>query len=442
MKGPRFRFSRTLVLIMGGIVVFGGGSGAAAVIIGTDKILGPSYRELNGLECTTLETIRIRRDQRYWVRKYVTSDKAGDGPARLKTALRVAQAVQKKEKADLVQVAMVDKAGPTDRARMRGRMVGAQVVYIPDPEKVPEGIAAQTYSAYYLDGSANANGEYYGMRIDLPLEDVETLSARLTDNADCFDPKAAVSNGEHAAPAAGHGEAPGHGESAGQEKTPGHAEEPTAGGHGVPAEDHGDEVAAKESSGLLSSVTSMIFGSRQETPAEPHAPKGKGHAAASAEGHSVPADGHGEATATEDHGDQAVTAEQAIEPEKEEGGFLASVKSMIFGNGEDAKPAPSHDEASADRHAPEAPSPAPEPRTAAEGGKRWSNASEADEIRSDHASPEASYAEAAPPPADGSTEADAAGAAWLAKFRGQPAAVPANADGDASATGQKTDGEH
>mgnify|MGYP007051651284 CR=1 FL=1 len=395
MKGTRFRFSRTLVLIMGSIVLFGGGSGAAAVIIGADKILGPSYRELNGLECTTLETIKIRRDQRYWVRKYVTSDKAGDGPARLKTALRVAQAVQKKEKADLVQVALVDRAGPTDRARMRGRMIGAQVVYIPDPEKVPEGIAAQTYSAYYLDGSANANGEYYGMRIDLPLEDVETLSARLTDNADCFDPKAVASNGEHGAPAGGQGEASGHGESSGQENTSGHAAEPAAVGHGAPAEGHGEA-----------------------------------------------AEGHGEAAATEDHGDQPASAEQAaIEPQKEEGGFLASVKGMIFGRGEEAKPAPSHDEAAA-QHAPEAASPAPEPRTAAEGGKRWSKASDADVIRSDDGPKDGSHADAAPPPADGTTAADAAGAAWLAKFRGQSAAAPEKADGDASATGQKTDSGH
>ena len=79
MKGLKFRFSKKLVFIlMGSIVVLGGGSGAAAVLIGADKILGPSYLEINGLECTALETVKIKRDQRYWIRKYVVSDEAGD----------------------------------------------------------------------------------------------------------------------------------------------------------------------------------------------------------------------------------------------------------------------------------------------------------------------------------------------------------------------------
>ncbi|UIY28833.1 hypothetical protein LZK73_19310 [Neorhizobium galegae] len=99
MKGLKFRFSKKLVFIlMGSIVVLGGGSGAAAVLIGTDKILGPSYLEINGLECTALETVKIKRDQRYWIRKYVVSDGTGDGLARIRTALRVAKAVQKRKR--------------------------------------------------------------------------------------------------------------------------------------------------------------------------------------------------------------------------------------------------------------------------------------------------------------------------------------------------------
>jgi len=404
VKRPRFRFSRTVVLIMGSIVVFGGGSGAAAVIIGADKILGPSYREINGLECTDLETIKIKRDQQYWVRKYVTSDQTGDGLTRVRTALRVAQTVQKKEKADLVQVAMIDEAGPKDRAQMRGRTIGAQVVYIPDVKKMPEGTKAQTYSAYYLDGSANSNGEYYGMRIDLPLEDVETLSARLTDNTDCVDPKAEAAAAEYGVPITGDDEAAGHG------------------GHGTPGEnpDDGDKVASAESGGFVSSVTGMIFGSQQETPAG--ASEGEGHTAAPAESRDASADGHDDAAAVEDHGDQSAPAEQAaVAPKEEEGGFLTSVKGMIFGNGGNAKPGPSP---SADaQQAPEASLPSQEPRTAVEGGKRWSKGTEADEIRSDHVSSEASQADAAPLPTDGSTAADAAGAAWLAKFRNQSPAM-------------------
>ena len=453
MKGLKFRFSKKLVFIlMGSIVVLGGGSGAAAVLIGTDKILGPSYLEINGLECTALETVKIKRDQRYWVRKYVVSDESGDGLARIRTALRVAKAVQEKEKADLVQVAMIDKAGPRDRAQMRGRAIGAQVVYIPDPKKAPEGTDAQPFTAYYLDGAANANGEYYGMRIDLPLEDVEAVTARLTDHADCVEPVVAVPEGQHGAPA-GHGEKPkadGHG----APSAPAGHGEPVANGHGAPAdahgapaEGHGGEVAAKESGGFFSSVTGMIFGSKSEAPAEVHAPEGNAgaaetHAAAPAvPAQAAPAAGTHPAPAAEnkvianqDHGNQKPAAPAQVasaEPKKEESGFLASVTGMFFGSGEPAKP-------EAAQATPKASEPAPEPRTSAEGGKRWSKQTDADAIKSNAKPPEAAHAETAPAKTAGATDADAAGAEWLAKLRGQPAsAAPAKPAEAASASDAK-----
>ena len=485
MKGLKFRFSKKLIfLMMGSVVVLGGGSGAAAVFIGTDKILGPSYLETNGLKCTTLDTVKIKRDQRYWVRKYVVSDEHGDGMARIRTALRVAKAVQEKEHADLVQVAMLDKSGPTDRARMRGRTIGAQVVYIPDLAKAPQGASNQTYSAYYLDGSAAPDGEFYGMRIDLPLEDVEALTARLTDKADCVDPAAAAPAGEHGAPS-GHGEKPkkggdhakpsGHGESSGHgEASSGHGAAPAAGGHDAPApaEGHGEEVAAKESGGFLSSITGMIFGSKKEAPAEGHgseAPAAE-HAVAPAGGHDAPAAGHAapapaaaaahgadkpasaapeaaapaKASAAGDHGEKPAPAKEqaAVEPKKEEGGFLSSLTGMIFGGDKAEKPA--------ETQAATAPKePAAEPRTSAEGGKRWSKSTDADAVHGEGApadakAPDAKAADAKPvnvegPPlaTDGSTAADAAGAAWLAKMRGQSAAAPAASPAPAAAAPAK-----
>ncbi|CDZ36472.1 hypothetical protein NOJ28_12645 [Neorhizobium galegae] len=453
MKGLKFRFSKKLVFIlMGSIVVLGGGSGAAAVLIGTDKILGPSYLEINGLECTALETVKIKRDQRYWVRKYVVSDEAGDGLARIRTALRVAKAVQEKEKADLVQVAMIDKAGPRDRAQMRGRAIGAQVVYIPDPKKAPEGTDAQPYSAYYLDGTANSNGEYYGMRVDLPLEDVEALTARLTDHADCVGPVVATPEGEHGQKpkADGHGapSAPaGHGEPVASS----HGAAP-ADGHGAPAEGQGGEVAAKESGGFLSSVTGMIFGSGKEAPAQGHAPAGnpaaaETHAAApaaaappapAADAHAAPA-APNKSVANNQALDQskgnhkpATPAQVAsAEPKKEEGGFLASVMGMFSGGGEQEKPGAAPAAAKASE-------PAPAPRTSAEGGKRWSKQTDGDAVRSDAKPPETPHAEAAPAKPAGATDADAAGAEWLAKLRGQAApAAPAKPAQAASASDAK-----
>lgn len=212
MNVRRLNFSRTLFLAFGGVLVLCSASGTAAVFIGADRLLGPSFSGPNGLKCTTVQTARIKRDGTYWVRKYVTADNRADGMARVRTALRVARSVQAHEKADLVQVAVLDPAGPKDRALMRGRMIGAQVVYIPDLSKVPEGAASQVYTAYYLDGPASDTGEYYGIRFDLPLEDVQPMVAAFTDDTGCVDPNAPVVTAEgQGSSATAHGEpVPGH----------------------------------------------------------------------------------------------------------------------------------------------------------------------------------------------------------------------------------------
>ena len=439
----KIRLPKKFVLIVGGVLVLCGGSGAAAVYVGTDKLLGPSYLETNGLDCTALQTVKIKRGQRNWVRKYVVSDEPGDGMARIKTALRVARTVQEREKADLVQVALLDKAGPTDRADMRGRMIGAQVLYIPDLSKAPEGAVVQTYSAYYVDGPATAKGEFYGLRIDLPLEDVEALTAKLTDKTDCVEPEGLVPEGEHGA-SSGHGDKKkpkpkggDHGAPSGHGEPAGHGEAPAADAHGAPADPHAApadahgesaEVAAKDSGGFLSSITRMVFGSKEEAPAESHdapadahAKPADGHAvpaadAAPAESHKADADDHPAPAASADHAAPPVVATDA--PAKQEASFLDSMKSMIFGAGEKTEALQDTSSASPVPAA----EPAPEPRTSAEGGKRWSASTDADVIRSDAAAEPAAHAEAKL--GDGSTDADEAGAAWLAKFREQQAAKP------------------
>jgi hypothetical protein len=464
----KIRLSKKFVLILGGGLVLCGASGAAAVLVGTDKILGPSYRDVNGLTCTTLNSVKLNKDGTIWIRKYVTSDEGGDGISRVRTALRVARAVQEKEKADLVQVAMIDPSGPKDRADMRGRMIAAQVVYIPDPAKLPDGAADASYSAYYLDGAPTDRGEYFGMRIDLPLEDVEHLEARLTDKADCIDPLGSAAASEHGGAAKdGKGKASGgHGEakpSAHGEAPAGHGE--TSADHGeaaageaheyAPSGEHGDDAAAEESGGLLSSLTGMIFGTEEEPSAagheQPASPETAAHEATAVDGHDASASAAGTG---DDHGDQAAhqpaagtaaspaAGQPPVKPDEhaEQPGILGQVKGMIFGGSPEEAGAGAHKEASADAvhearqageqaHQPEPkslPEKPQEPRTSAEGGKRWSDASEEDEIRAeDHAVSPAhdteKHAEAADG-AEGANEADAAGAAWLEKFRAQSAA--------------------
>ncbi|MGN7958408.1 hypothetical protein [Agrobacterium tumefaciens] len=275
------RFSRKLVMIGGGILLLAGATGSAAVFIGSDRLLGPSYASTNGLSCDAVQTVNIRKNGSLWVRKFIRTQ-GGDGTERLKTALRVAQAVYDKQKPDLVQVSVLDKNGPQLRSEMRGRAIAAQVVFIPDLAKIPEGAEARRYSAFYYDGAANGTGQFYGLRIDLPLEDTEALAASLSDSADCATPALdAGSEGHDAKPAkgaTGHGEtkddgAGGHGGTPAETKEGGagaeaHGETPSPEAHGEPAADELLTSTPEADGGSIFSLSylkSLVFGKGSTT---------------------------------------------------------------------------------------------------------------------------------------------------------------------------------
>lgn len=291
----RMRFSRKLVMIGGGILLLAGATGSAAVFIGSDRLLGPSYASTNGLSCDAVQTVNIRKNGSLWVRKFIRTQ-GGDGTERLKTALRVARAVYDKQKPDLVQVSVLDKNGPQLRSEMRGRAIAAQVVFIPDLAKIPEGAEARRYSAFYYDGAANGTGQFYGLRIDLPLEDTEALAASLSDSADCATPALdAGSEGHDAKPAkgaTGHGEtkddgAGGHGGTPAETKEGGagaeaHGETPSPEAHGEPAADELLTSTPEADGGSIFSLSylkSLVFGkgsttaqAAEEKPATENAP--------------------------------------------------------------------------------------------------------------------------------------------------------------------------
>lgn len=291
----RMRFSRKLVMIGGGILLLAGATGSAAVFIGSDRLLGPSYASTNGLSCDAVQAVNIRKNGSLWVRKFIRTQ-GGDGTERLKTALRVAQAVYDKQKPDLVQVSVLDKNGPQLRSEMRGRAIAAQVVFIPDLAKIPEGAEARRYSAFYYDGAANGAGQFYGLRIDLPLEDTEALAASLSDSADCATPALdAGSEGHDAKPAksaTGHGEtkddgAGGHGGAPAETKEGGagaeaHGETPSPEAHGEPTADELLTSTPEADGGSIFSLSylkSLIFGkgsttaqAAEEKPATENAP--------------------------------------------------------------------------------------------------------------------------------------------------------------------------
>ncbi|MDX3976478.1 hypothetical protein [Shinella sp.] len=221
-----FRLSRKLLIIVAGVVVLTGASGAAAIFVGREALLGPSTEQVSGAACTTVTTVRLDRNGQHWLRKYVRSD-AKDGAVRIKTALRVAGAVSNHEDADLYQVILLDASGPVNRADMRGRAIGAEVLFARDPSSIP-GMTAP-FVARYTDGTPAGNGEFYGERKELSLDEIKTIVTGMDAREDCVDPNAVAEAG------GGHGEAKveaGHGA--------------PAGGSHVAAEEGSHEVAKSE----------------------------------------------------------------------------------------------------------------------------------------------------------------------------------------------------
>ena len=366
MKGllSKIRISRKIVLAFGGVLVLCGATGAAAVFIGADKILGPSYADRNGLECTEIKTVTIKKKDHFWVRKYIITDEAGDGLTRVKTALRVAGQVYERDKPDLVQVVVLDKNGPSDRSAMRGRAVGADVVYIADPARVPEEPDGQVFTARYVDKPANADGMFYGEKIALPEAEIEKLVARLDDKTDCIKPEVVLPEGQAA---------------------------PAVDGHAAPADGHDADQAAPA-----------------VAPAEEDAHGADAvRAAAPAPSHALPA---GEGVQGADVAPQAAAPDvhaKAAEP-ADNSGWFSSLKGMVLGNGSEdtsqsAKPtdaADGHEAAPAETAAP------------AEAAAPAETAAPAEDAVA------AQQEDAPAPSAEG--KAKSAGAAWLEKLRSKP----------------------
>jgi hypothetical protein len=103
-----FRPSRKLVIVIGGTALFIGASGGVAVYIGRDNIIGQVLEEANGVSCTDVNLVTIKKQDRVWIRKYIKTEPT-DGMTRVKTALRVAQAIYAQERPDLVQVVVLDE---------------------------------------------------------------------------------------------------------------------------------------------------------------------------------------------------------------------------------------------------------------------------------------------------------------------------------------------
>lgn len=257
-----FRLPRRMAVIVGAVLLLGGATGASALFfVAKDDVKGEGDGPVNGLECTAVTTLKIAKKDRIWIRKFIKTDST-DGETRVRTALRVARAVYEDMKPDLVQVVVLDKNGPEQRADMRGRAVGADVIYVADPSKIPDGAVTSPYTAKYVDASANALGYFYGEKVQVPVDEIDRLLASLTDRSDCLDPGAA--EGEHKAKKDGE-----HGGEAKAE--PGH-EAPAAeeGGHDKPQDGHSAPPASQEGH-APKPVAEIEGGESPVAMADPHA---------------------------------------------------------------------------------------------------------------------------------------------------------------------------
>ena len=285
-----FRLSRKVVIILIGVLLLGGVAGATAVYIGKDQLLGGEKEHEEAMQCTAVQMLRDHRGKQVWLRKYIKTDEPADGLQRVKTALRVAAAMYDKDKADLIQVVVLAPNGPQDRADMNGHAIGADVVYIPHPETMTDMPGEAVLTARYIDGMATENGDFYGQRVKMPEDEASHIIAALPEKIDCVDP-APPEGAEKAAEGEGG-------------KKEGEAAK-SGGEHGAPAAE-GEKAATEGEAKPAEGETK---------PAEGEAKPAEGEAA-KAEGEAKPAEA------------------------KAEKGWFDSVKSMVFGGGEEkAEPA-------------------------------------------------------------------------------------------------------
>lgn len=200
-KLGKFRLTRKIALIAAGCFVLSGASAAFTVYFGEGILFGAQKAGPSGIACTDIQVVDIQRNGQRWIRKFVRTSGV-DGVARVRTALRIASVFSKQEEADLYQVVVIDEKGPETRGAMRGRAIGAEVLFTPHPGQV-EGMEVP-FKARYVDGPANTAGLFSGNRIDLSLEEVKTAILAIDDHENCSAPLgeegAVAESGGHGAP--------------------------------------------------------------------------------------------------------------------------------------------------------------------------------------------------------------------------------------------------
>ena len=171
----------------GGILLLLTASAAGAYFMGGAGFLLGRDASVYGVECRLVDSVLFDHGAgERWLRLFVAVGET-DPAGRLRTALRVAESAARSERADLVLVVAVDEKGPTSRALMRDRAVGARVVYAPHPARVT-GVDVPL-GASYVDADPTGAGEFYG-KIEKPsLDRLEKMAAAMKQPFGCKTPQ-------------------------------------------------------------------------------------------------------------------------------------------------------------------------------------------------------------------------------------------------------------
>ncbi|MGV3552247.1 hypothetical protein [Rhizobium sp.] len=272
---PRLRFSRKLVIITAGITVLLGGTAAAALYFKSKELGLERVESIVGVACTDVQTMVLKTpSNRLWLRRFIRMENVS-GPDRVRTALRVAGLLAKKNAVDLIHVSVLDAKGPTLRSQMRARSIGAEVLIAMKPGNLPE-MKSPAMASYY-EGPVSDEGRYYGDKVVVGIDEIGkmmTAMRTVDDKADCIsaaktedaaakpdengkkeaqEPKAAKENAEKPE------------EAKGEEPAESKAEEPAKEGGQDQANAEGP---AKEQSFFASMLSMVGLGGGDEKPAE------------------------------------------------------------------------------------------------------------------------------------------------------------------------------
>lgn len=201
-----FRFSRKLALIAGGALVTLGASGTAALVMTGPGHLIPGFSEDEGGRCKTVYQTKFRRiDEIRLVAVIQTDDKEPE--KRIRTGMRLARHLVETEHPDLVTIQMTDIMGPTERTKLRGEVIGTEIVHAPNPNRTRA--TKKVWEIRYVDAPANEIGLFFGPRIDMAEAEIEHLVTAIPviEGCDGDIVEAEVADAKGGKDEGGHGEA-------------------------------------------------------------------------------------------------------------------------------------------------------------------------------------------------------------------------------------------